>query len=224
MHRNPNVTFPSYFANWLDRLAPRVSIPEKFHEEALEVLEEALEAASYPAQEIDIELFGEDDVEISTVLLATSVNSDELDTLIDLLRDQTCVSQAFWSPSTAEEARRNRNARLHTEWQPWEITTDGAPFSVYARSNASKHRRASSWIPGHLLSRGPATFRIAMRPSFSHFLNRAISIPSSSATIRHGLPSSRARSAVNAVPPSNTPRFRIKVPSESSMLRRVRVS
>ncbi len=70
--------------------------------EALEVLEEALEAASYPAQEIDIELFGEDDVEISAVLLATSVNSDELDTLIDLLRDQACVSQAFWSPSTAE--------------------------------------------------------------------------------------------------------------------------
>lgn len=70
--------------------------------EALEVLEEALEAASYPAQEIDIELFGEEDVEITAVLLATSVNSDELDILIDLLRDQACVNQAFWSPSTAE--------------------------------------------------------------------------------------------------------------------------
>lgn len=70
--------------------------------EALEVLEDALEQASYPPQEIDIELFGEDDVEIAAILLATSVDPEELDALVSALRAQPSVREAFWSTSAAE--------------------------------------------------------------------------------------------------------------------------
>jgi len=52
--------------------------------------------------------------------------------------------------------------------------------------------------------------------------NAAGSIPSSSVTTRQGLPIWRVCATVRAVPPSSLPRFRISVPSASSILRRVR--
>ena len=45
-------------------------------------LEEMLEQANYPLSELDIEPFGERDLEISAVLLATSIDGDELDALM----------------------------------------------------------------------------------------------------------------------------------------------
>ncbi|TVQ91132.1 MAG: MgtC/SapB family protein [Chromatiaceae bacterium] len=80
----------------------KVIAPRAHQKEALEVLEEALEQASYPPQQIDIELFGQDDVEIAAILLATSVDPDELDALISDLRAQPSVREAFWSTSANE--------------------------------------------------------------------------------------------------------------------------
>ncbi|MFN3987087.1 MAG: MgtC/SapB family protein [Rhodocyclaceae bacterium] len=70
--------------------------------EALELLEDMLEAANYPVGELDIEMFGEHEVEISAVLLATAVDGGELDALMARLQQPGYVSQAFWSPSTGE--------------------------------------------------------------------------------------------------------------------------
>lgn len=70
--------------------------------EALQLLEDTLERANYPIGELDIESFGENDVEISAVLITTSVDSDELDRLIESLLENDYVSQAYWSPSAGD--------------------------------------------------------------------------------------------------------------------------
>ena len=69
---------------------------------AIERLEQALEAASYPMGELAVHPFGSQEVEIEAVLTATSVDGKELDRLARQLADGECIRQAFWSPSTAE--------------------------------------------------------------------------------------------------------------------------
>ena len=76
--------------------------PRTHQKEALALLEDTLEAANYPVSELDIEVFGEDDIEISAVLISTSVDSDELDRLIETLLRHDYVSQAYWSPSAGD--------------------------------------------------------------------------------------------------------------------------
>ncbi len=77
-------------------------VPREQQQEALEAFENALETANYPAQEIDIELFGQEDVEISALLLATSADPDELDLLTERLRNQDSIREVFWSTGAAE--------------------------------------------------------------------------------------------------------------------------
>jgi len=69
---------------------------------ALALLEAALERSNYPARDLDMHPFGQDDVEIEATLVATSVDGDELDALIARISTSTLVVQAFWSPSTTE--------------------------------------------------------------------------------------------------------------------------
>ncbi len=58
------------------------------------------EAADNPVSDFDIHPFAQNEVEIFARLLATSVDSKELDRVVDQLTAMTSVSQAFWSPST----------------------------------------------------------------------------------------------------------------------------
>lgn len=69
---------------------------------ALELLEAELERSGYPAGELAVHAFGQDDVEIEATLAATSVEGEELDALVARLAASPLVNQAFWSPSTTE--------------------------------------------------------------------------------------------------------------------------
>lgn len=65
--------------------------------DVLAQVEQWLERASYPVRELDIQPFGDDDIEIEAQLLPTSVQSNELDRLCDQLKQLSGVSQVFWS-------------------------------------------------------------------------------------------------------------------------------
>lgn len=79
-----------------------VIAPREGQKEAMRLLEEYLELAHLPTRNLDVNPFGSSDVEIATVLLSTSIDGDELDSLVERLLEAECVSQAFWSPSTSE--------------------------------------------------------------------------------------------------------------------------
>jgi len=66
------------------------------------LLEEALDAAEHPTQDLNIHSFGEDAVEIEAVLASTSVDGEQLDALVAQLATAECIVQAFWSPSTTD--------------------------------------------------------------------------------------------------------------------------
>ena len=70
--------------------------------EVLPWLEQMLEQANYPLSELDIEPFGEQDLEISAVLLATSIDGDELDALMKRLGEHPRIKQIFWRASTTD--------------------------------------------------------------------------------------------------------------------------
>lgn len=67
-----------------------------------EKLLELLEAANYPARDIDQHPFGENDTEIEVKLYATSVDAEELDRVIGLLEAEPGVLQAVWNASGVE--------------------------------------------------------------------------------------------------------------------------
>ena len=74
----------------------------EYQKEVLHWLEEMLEQANYPLSELDIEPFGERDLEISAVLLATSIDGDELDALMVKLGIHPHIKQVFWRASTTD--------------------------------------------------------------------------------------------------------------------------
>lgn len=76
--------------------------PKHSQKLALKHFIEALEAAGYQTQDIEVHQFGGDDVEIQAVLTATAVDGDQMDGLITKLAGLDYVSQAFWSPSTTD--------------------------------------------------------------------------------------------------------------------------
>jgi len=79
-----------------------VIAPRAVRKEALRRLERALDALALPIRDLTIDAFGEDEVEITAVLSATSVKEVAMDKLVTDLSEFACVSQAFWSPSVAE--------------------------------------------------------------------------------------------------------------------------
>lgn len=72
----------------------------QWHKDALALVERTFEQASYPLSNLEVHAFGADEVEIEATLAAASVDGDDLDRLIQQLKDQPVVAQAFWSPST----------------------------------------------------------------------------------------------------------------------------
>lgn len=79
-----------------------VIVDENYQKQALSELDALLEAAGYPLGDLDVEPFGDDDVEINATLLSTSVDSAELDLIIAQLIGKPYIKQAFWNPSTTE--------------------------------------------------------------------------------------------------------------------------
>lgn len=65
-------------------------------------LEAALEGSNFPATDLEVRAFGDDEVEIEATLAATSVDGSELDALVRRLAALPTVRQAYWSPSTTE--------------------------------------------------------------------------------------------------------------------------
>ncbi|MGC9162900.1 MAG: MgtC/SapB family protein [Thiomonas sp.] len=68
----------------------------------LERVAQMLESAGYPIRELQQHPFGQGEVEIEATLMATSVDGDALDALVEGLSTLPQVHQAFWSPSTSE--------------------------------------------------------------------------------------------------------------------------
>jgi putative Mg2+ transporter-C (MgtC) family protein len=82
--------------------AVTVIAPRRQQKEAFEILEDALARAHYPAQDIDVKRYGEDEVEMMAQLISTSVAARDLDALTERLRLKPCITQVFWSPSSSE--------------------------------------------------------------------------------------------------------------------------
>ncbi|WP_225547389.1 MgtC/SapB family protein [Chromobacterium violaceum] len=70
--------------------------------QALAQVGQLLERANYPVGDLDVEAFGDDEVEMTATLLATSVDSDELDRIAAELAARPYISQAYWNTSTSE--------------------------------------------------------------------------------------------------------------------------
>lgn len=70
--------------------------------DARALVEQLLETANHPINDLAIHAFGTTDVEIEAQLLATSVDGGELDQLTQRLAAEPFISQAFWSPSTVD--------------------------------------------------------------------------------------------------------------------------
>jgi len=69
---------------------------------ALAFLETLLENANYPLGDLDLQPFGEDDVQMTATLLSTSVDSATLDNIAAKLSAESYIKQAFWNPSNTE--------------------------------------------------------------------------------------------------------------------------
>ena len=70
--------------------------------EVLEALAERLEAAHYPARDLQQHPFGQADSELEAVLFATAVVPEELDAVMLELEALPGVSQAFWNASSED--------------------------------------------------------------------------------------------------------------------------
>ena len=70
--------------------------------DARDQLESLLEAANYPVSDFEVHPFFQNEVQIFATLLSTSIDSEELNRVIDHLTTLSSVSQAYWSPSTID--------------------------------------------------------------------------------------------------------------------------
>jgi len=78
-------------------------ICDRQHQKATrDQLESLLESANYPVSDFDVHPFVQNEVQIFATLLSTSINSDELDSVVEKLMKLNPISQAYWSPSTTE--------------------------------------------------------------------------------------------------------------------------
>lgn len=76
--------------------------PKHSQKIALKQFIDALEAAGYQTQDVEVHQFGADDVEIQAVLTTSAVEGEKMDVLIAKLTAMDFVNQAFWSPSTTD--------------------------------------------------------------------------------------------------------------------------
>ncbi|MFC6051694.1 methyltransferase [Acinetobacter sp. Ac_877] len=67
----------------------------RFSKQVMDRLNEALNRYNYPPQDIEVDLFGEEDVEIAATLIATSTNAEDITQIIKLLNDMPEVRHAY---------------------------------------------------------------------------------------------------------------------------------
>jgi len=79
-----------------------VVAPREEQKPAMVTVEALLEGHHYPIADLDVQPFGEEDIQISATLLATSVDSKELDSIVAHLSSKSFIAQAFWNPSAGE--------------------------------------------------------------------------------------------------------------------------
>ena len=72
----------------------------QFSKEVMDKLHELLALYNYPPQDIDVEPFGEEDVEIAAALIATSIDSIHTREIIQLLNDMPEVRHAYWDKNS----------------------------------------------------------------------------------------------------------------------------
>lgn len=72
----------------------------QFSKEVMDRLHELLVLYNYPPQDIDVEPFGEEDVEIAAALIATSIDSIHTKEIIQLLNDMPEVRHAYWDKNS----------------------------------------------------------------------------------------------------------------------------
>ncbi len=72
----------------------------QFSKEVMDKLHELLALYNYPPQDVDVEPFGEEDVEIAAALIATSINSIHTKEIIQLLNDMPEVRHAYWDKNS----------------------------------------------------------------------------------------------------------------------------
>lgn len=77
-------------------------VPKERQKDAMLLLEQELDRANLPSRDLEVHAFGVNEIEIATVLMATSIEGEEVDRLVERLLAAGYVSQAFWSPSTTE--------------------------------------------------------------------------------------------------------------------------
>jgi len=70
--------------------------------DVMAALELRLEARNFPVRDLEVRAFGEEDVEIEATLTVTSIDGEEVESLVQSVRQVPGVRQAFWSPSTTE--------------------------------------------------------------------------------------------------------------------------
>lgn len=75
--------------------------PRDEQKAALASVEALLEGHHYPIAGLDVQPFGDDGVEITATLLATSVDSVELDDIVAHLSAKQYIEQAYWNPSAS---------------------------------------------------------------------------------------------------------------------------
>ena len=72
----------------------------QFSKEVMDKLHELLALYNYPPQDVDVEPFGEEDVEIAAALIATSIDSIHTREIIQLLNDMPEVRHAYWDKNS----------------------------------------------------------------------------------------------------------------------------
>ncbi|AYA05013.1 MgtC/SapB family protein [Acinetobacter sp. WCHAc010034] len=72
----------------------------QFSKEVMDKLHELLALYNYPPQDVDVEPFGEEDVEIAAALIATSIDSIHTKEIIQLLNDMPEVRHAYWDKNS----------------------------------------------------------------------------------------------------------------------------
>ncbi|MCF9046901.1 MgtC/SapB family protein [Acinetobacter nectaris] len=68
--------------------------------EVIEQINVALKQYNYPAKDIEIEPFGEQDVEIETTLISTSIEQQDMFKILEVLNNMPQVRYAYWDKNT----------------------------------------------------------------------------------------------------------------------------
>jgi len=69
--------------------------------EVRDIIDEALEAADYPIQSIEVLERGDEIVELIATLVSTTVKDEEMDQVVDMIQQSKNVFHAGWSSKNA---------------------------------------------------------------------------------------------------------------------------